>query len=97
PEDAVVQRRMVEIARESWLLADSSKLEAVGLARVGPLHDLSGVITDAGAPRRGRPGGGARRGSGRSRLNPGSVAGERLPQRRGDLVDHVPAAIDQRL
>jgi DeoR family transcriptional regulator of aga operon len=49
PEDAIIQRRMIEIARAAWLLADSSKLQARGLGRVGPLTDLSGVITDSGA------------------------------------------------
>lgn len=49
PEDAVIQRRMIEIARGAWLLADSSKLNARGLGRVGPLTDLTGVITDSGA------------------------------------------------
>jgi DeoR/GlpR family transcriptional regulator of sugar metabolism len=49
PEDAAIQRRMVEIARESWLLADASKLSAVALGRVGALRDLAGVITDDSA------------------------------------------------
>ena len=46
PEDAAIQRRMVEIAREAWLLADASKLSAVALGRVGALRDLTGVVTD---------------------------------------------------
>lgn len=49
PEDAAIQRRMVEIAREAWLLADASKLSAVALGRVGALQDLAGVITDGAA------------------------------------------------
>jgi DeoR/GlpR family transcriptional regulator of sugar metabolism len=48
PEDAAIQRRMVEIGRRAWLLADASKLSAVAVGRVGTLADLAGVITDAG-------------------------------------------------
>lgn len=49
PEDAAIQRRMIEIGRRAWLLADASKLSAVAVGRVGSLADLAGVITDASA------------------------------------------------
>lgn len=49
-DDVPIQRRMMDMAEEVWLLADHTKLDAVALGRVGRLDQLSGVITDASVP-----------------------------------------------
>jgi DeoR family transcriptional regulator of aga operon/DeoR family fructose operon transcriptional repressor len=44
---AVLQRRILAVARESYLLADHTKFGRTGLAIVSPLKAFTAVITDA--------------------------------------------------
>ena len=46
-DDIPIQRRILEIANEVWLLADRSKLGAIALGRVARLDQLRGVIVDS--------------------------------------------------
>jgi DeoR family transcriptional regulator of aga operon/DeoR family fructose operon transcriptional repressor len=43
---AALQRRILSVARESYLLADHTKFGRTGLAIVGPLRGFTSVITD---------------------------------------------------
>ncbi|MBI4573680.1 MAG: DeoR/GlpR transcriptional regulator [candidate division NC10 bacterium] len=47
---AVLQRRILSVARESYLLADHTKFGRTGLAIVSPLRAFTSVITDADLP-----------------------------------------------
>jgi DeoR/GlpR family transcriptional regulator of sugar metabolism len=46
---ATLQRRILSVARESYLLADHTKFGRTGLAIVSPLKAFTSVITDANA------------------------------------------------
>jgi DeoR/GlpR family transcriptional regulator of sugar metabolism len=48
---AVLQRKILSVARETYLLADHTKLGRTGVAVVGPIRIFSAVITDAHHPR----------------------------------------------
>jgi DeoR/GlpR family transcriptional regulator of sugar metabolism len=47
---AALQRRILSVARESYLLADHTKFGRAGLAIVSPLRAFTSVITDAHLP-----------------------------------------------
>jgi len=49
-EQAGVKRRMVELARQIYILADSSKFDAGGVEYFASLDDVDVLITDAAAP-----------------------------------------------
>lgn len=49
PDDAVVQRTMLSIAGETWLVADASKFGVRALARTSGLDGITRLITDDGA------------------------------------------------
>lgn len=46
-DDVALQRTLIEVADQTWLLADSSKFVATALARVAPLSALAGIVTDS--------------------------------------------------
>jgi len=48
-EEAEIKRRMVERARETYVVADHTKLGQVATAGIAPLHVVTQLITDRGA------------------------------------------------
>jgi DeoR/GlpR family transcriptional regulator of sugar metabolism len=46
-DDVAIQRKIIEVADEAWLLADSSKFSSTALAKVASLSALAGIITDS--------------------------------------------------
>ena len=50
PLEADVEREMVRIARETILVADSSKIGRSGFVSVLPLSQIHALVTDSGAP-----------------------------------------------
>jgi len=51
-EAAAIQRRILKVARESYLLVDHTKFHRTNLAVVAPLHAFTGLITDGSVPAR---------------------------------------------
>ncbi|MCC6378297.1 MAG: DeoR/GlpR transcriptional regulator [Burkholderiales bacterium] len=47
-----IKRSMIELAEQAYLLADSSKFDAIQFERVAPLAVLDGLVTDRTPPRR---------------------------------------------
>lgn len=50
PEEIEARRVVIQNARTSLVMADSSKIGKIATHRVSPLEDLTGVITDDGIP-----------------------------------------------
>lgn len=50
PDDSAVQRTMIDIADDVWLVADASKFGVRALARTCGLEDISRLVTDDTAP-----------------------------------------------
>ena len=50
PEESKVNQRMVEIATEIILVADSSKFGKRSLSRIVPLTNIDTIITDSSLP-----------------------------------------------
>jgi DeoR family fructose operon transcriptional repressor len=48
---AALQRRILSVAKETYVLADHTKFGRTGLAIVGPLRAFTGIITDRHLPR----------------------------------------------
>ena len=48
--EAMLNRKMAEVAREVIAVTDSSKFGRVCLHRIIGLNEITGLITDAGAP-----------------------------------------------
>lgn len=51
-DEVRVSRAILASARETWLVADSSKLARTAPARIGALGDLTGIVTDLTLPER---------------------------------------------
>lgn len=45
-DDVAIQRTLIEVADQAWLLADSTKFTATALAKIRPLAALAGIITE---------------------------------------------------
>lgn len=49
-EKALVKKLMIQSARHTWLVADSSKFDKQSFARICSLAEITGIITDNGLP-----------------------------------------------
>ena len=47
PEEVQIQRKLIEIAQETIILADSSKIDTVSLMKVEDIHEINLIITDS--------------------------------------------------